>query len=1276
MRRSAAKGRNMKTNLTQRTDETPERRHQVLECGDLSPLFAAATCRGDSVGWASAGKTEPLDAVLLGRRGARRQSGDKSPHSKKRSARHDASRVNAWRCVLFIAAILASGGFGRAADTVTETFQKALFEEEANQNYDAAMRAYRDVVARMDEQRKLAATAVFRLGECFRKLGQTNDAVAQYQRILREFADQPTLVNLSRQNLVGLSASQSLSAGPSRSKQMPASAEAEELARTERILVQLAGWDLSHLRRLLPTILPDTEVDRIERMITEAEERVRKQTLLLTTNDTAVAEKASAERDRARADEANYTDQLTKRIQEIMVKLEERVARLRIEVAKQSAEAKREILADDGNSAPVLSQTARLEQKRLLEEEIKLAEQEVSNLRVHVANGVAPKDSTIPKEREILALRRQLAALDVGPAATSTAAGTESGATDEEDKEIRRIQAMIKNSPDLINAPGPDKLTPLDSAARKGQLVVARFLLDNKADPNFRPRFGTVQFPLSAAAANGHKAMVELLLAHGAQVNVDDGDPLRIAAEKGFQSVVEALLAAKANPNLRDYRGQTALHRAVENRFPAIAELLIKNGADVNVVNRVGKPGDDPNQVAVRQADGTPLHIAASQGDIAMVSLLLSNRADVNLFNVYGETPLHVSASQLPIVTNLLAAGADVNRAVADGRYKGWTPLLYAVSWNGTNAAKALLAAGADPNAYAATSLNTSSKRPTQRVGYTPLLMAVTKGEPEMVELLLDNKADPNKEMPLTVAVSNGDVASTKALLEHGANVETKFDDGETPLLRATRAADEEMVTLLLEHKANVDALTQRNYGGEDVPGSTALMMAARKGHTGIAKLLLAQSANPNAADSSGSNPMHTAVARGNAPLARLLLTNGVNAETRFYDGNTCLAVAVQQRDLAMATLLLDHHADPNATNKFGHAPLHLVVVKSSEARSPSPPPFGSVSMAGPVPISPAAPSRAANAGHPPAPTPADLVELAKLLLDRKADPNLRDNNGMTPLNLFGVPANPRDDTQKALVALLRERGAKDALPDLAPDPNVIRVWRQGLAKGDVVFTKDSAGVNRFSLMDVLAGFYRYYLRQAIPKGSQVSALNSWLPVSANGSTMEGHFTFPDLAKLKIRRMLAEGTWQQIPVDLTHAGGELDCTRDVELRYGDVLEIPERDHPLSERPMGLTEREHDQLVSCLRRSARLIFKGATNVLEIAPSDGRYLSRALSSPQALGILSTSADLSRVKVTRRNPEPQAAATVVTFDVQKMRNSPPSRIHEDFALRDGDEIEVPDK
>src|SRR5208282_126766 len=102
--------------------------------------------------------------------------------------------------------ILLAGAMVLQAQTndLSAALQKGLFEEEANRNLDAAISNYQSLAAQFDQDRQVAATAIFRLGECYRKLGQTNDAVVQYQRIAREFSDQETLATLSRQNLTGL----------------------------------------------------------------------------------------------------------------------------------------------------------------------------------------------------------------------------------------------------------------------------------------------------------------------------------------------------------------------------------------------------------------------------------------------------------------------------------------------------------------------------------------------------------------------------------------------------------------------------------------------------------------------------------------------------------------------------------------------------------------------------------------------------------------------------------------------------------------------------------------------------------------------------------------------------------------------------------------------------------------------------------------------------------------------------------------------------------------
>ncbi len=73
---------------------------------------------------------------------------------------------------------------------LTALLQQGLLEEQANQNLDAAITDYQALATQFDKARKVAATAVFRIGECYRMQGRTNEAAAQQERVLHDFSDQ------------------------------------------------------------------------------------------------------------------------------------------------------------------------------------------------------------------------------------------------------------------------------------------------------------------------------------------------------------------------------------------------------------------------------------------------------------------------------------------------------------------------------------------------------------------------------------------------------------------------------------------------------------------------------------------------------------------------------------------------------------------------------------------------------------------------------------------------------------------------------------------------------------------------------------------------------------------------------------------------------------------------------------------------------------------------------------------------------------------------------
>src|SRR5207302_6245911 len=72
-----------------------------------------------------------------------------------------------------------------AADDTNTAFERGMLEEEANHKLEAAIHNYQDALGYLITNRQMLATAVFRLGECYRKTGKISEARMQYRRILR-----------------------------------------------------------------------------------------------------------------------------------------------------------------------------------------------------------------------------------------------------------------------------------------------------------------------------------------------------------------------------------------------------------------------------------------------------------------------------------------------------------------------------------------------------------------------------------------------------------------------------------------------------------------------------------------------------------------------------------------------------------------------------------------------------------------------------------------------------------------------------------------------------------------------------------------------------------------------------------------------------------------------------------------------------------------------------------------------------------------------------------
>src|SRR5690606_34842229 len=76
-----------------------------------------------------------------------------------------------------------------AEPAVKDLLRDGLYAEEVTRDSEAAARQYDEIIRRYSEQRRHAATAIFRLAEIRREQGQKDEAIKLYQRLLAEFPD-------------------------------------------------------------------------------------------------------------------------------------------------------------------------------------------------------------------------------------------------------------------------------------------------------------------------------------------------------------------------------------------------------------------------------------------------------------------------------------------------------------------------------------------------------------------------------------------------------------------------------------------------------------------------------------------------------------------------------------------------------------------------------------------------------------------------------------------------------------------------------------------------------------------------------------------------------------------------------------------------------------------------------------------------------------------------------------------------------------------------------
>ncbi len=226
---------------------------------------------------------------------------------------------------------------------------------------------------------------------------------------------------------------------------------------------------------------------------------------------------------------------------------------------------------------------------------------------------------------------------------------------------------------------------------------------------------------------------------------------------------------------------------------------------------------------------------SADKGDLKAVQLFLEAGIDCNSPDATGSTALIAAAKEgrLDVVNKLLEQKLNLNFQDKQGE----TALMLAAANNHTDIVKLLLKKNADPNIQ-------------DQSGWSALMKAVYQGNTACVETLV-GQSHQEVNRALLVAALTGHKEIVKLLLDNGAEIDTRADDGRTPLMLAAAKGDNDLVAALLAAGADSTLV--------DKSGATSAALAAGKGYNDLANRLQKSpppappAGSPSVATTSGS---------------------------------------------------------------------------------------------------------------------------------------------------------------------------------------------------------------------------------------------------------------------------------------------------------------------------------------------------------------------------------------------------------------------------------------
>jgi len=268
----------------------------------------------------------------------------------------------------------------------------------------------------------------------------------------------------------------------------------------------------------------------------------------------------------------------------------------------------------------------------------------------------------------------------------------------------------------------------------------------------------------------------------------------------------------------------------------------------------------------------------------------------------------------------------------------------------------------------------------TDQLGNSTVMAALLAGWPRLAQTLLEHTTRPAQVnslgfRPMHVATIRGYKTIAIALLDEGVDIDQTDTRGNTALMLAAKNQKTEMLELLLDRGADpgitnrkkqsaVDFVYAADYpAGQNLlagyglgPGAATtatqvsetsvvdefkavveqhgdryvdwplLNIAIELGEIPLAKEIIGQEPELDAADPDGNSAVHVAARKGDSVTLKELVEHGANLNATNARNETALYLAVESKCLQCVSLLLESKADPSIATRLKVTPLEVAI--------------------------------------------------------------------------------------------------------------------------------------------------------------------------------------------------------------------------------------------------------------------------------------------------------------------------------------------------------------